>query len=45
MEDNLTARKSTYKELEQRVKELEMEAAQRKQAEKALSESEAILLL
>jgi PAS domain S-box-containing protein len=33
-------RKSTYEELEQRVRELEKEAAERKQVEKALRESE-----
>ena len=34
------AKKPTYEELEQRVKELEKEAAKRKQAEKAVRESE-----
>ena len=36
------AGKPTYEELEQRIKELEKEAAQRKQAEKARRESEEI---
>ena len=35
------AKKPTYKELEQRVKELEKEAAARKQTDEALRESEA----
>jgi PAS domain S-box-containing protein len=40
MENNLMTGKPTYEELEQRVKGLEKEAAQRMQAEKALRESE-----
>jgi PAS domain S-box-containing protein len=40
LEDGLMARKPTYEELEQRIKELSKEAAERKKAEAALRESE-----
>jgi PAS domain S-box-containing protein len=41
LEDSLMARKPTYEELEQRVKELEAEADRHRQVEKKLQESEA----